>query len=105
MEDKELYEILMSMDSKLNHMEDTFMDYRDILIKIVNQGNTVVKFLSNFELDSVDTVVDSEMVSGKLKDVAEIINDYSLRFEELQEFEKELEKHKDEITTGQIGES
>ncbi|MBC8427970.1 MAG: hypothetical protein H8D94_00705 [Candidatus Pelagibacter sp.] len=112
MENKELYEVLMSMDSKLNHIEDALMDYRDIIIKLVNQGNTVVEFLRNFDIEfgydnfsSENDLNNTESEAEKLKDVRELIDEYSTKFEELQEFEEELAKVKDEITTGQIGES
>ena len=71
-----LHEILLMMDARLKHIEDIEADNRDIIIKLVKQGNQIVQFLKQIE---VEEVVD--------------------------EFEEELKKHKDELTPGQVGES
>ena len=49
--DSTLHEILLMMDARLKHIEDIEADNRDIIIKLVKQGNQIVKFLSNIELE------------------------------------------------------
>ena len=44
--DTTLHEILLNMDARLKHIEDITADNREIIIKLVKQGNSIVKFLS-----------------------------------------------------------
>ena len=75
-----IIEIIQDIDSRLTHLEDMQMDNRDLIVKLVKQGNR----------------------TEALKD---IIDDMLERHSDLKEFEDELKKHKDKITPGQVGES
>ena len=48
-----LHEILLMMDARLKHIEDIEADNRDIIIKLVKQGNQIVKFLSKIEIEDI----------------------------------------------------
>ena len=43
--DNTLHELLSSINARLGHLEDIEADYRDFIIKLVKQGNQIVKFL------------------------------------------------------------
>ena len=45
-----LHELLLMMDARLKHIEDIEADNRDIIIKLVKQGNQIVKFLQKIEI-------------------------------------------------------
>ena len=112
--DTTLHELLLMMDAKLNHLEDISADNRAIIVKLVKQSNTIVQFLRNLELQ-VDEEYGIEappsfentmsVDKDKIEQVKEMLQEFKNRSRDLQEFEKELEKHKGEITPGQIGES
>ena len=112
--DTTLHELLLMMDAKLNHLEDITADNRAIIVKLVKQSNTIVKFLRNLEVQvdeeygieappSFENTIPLE--KDKIEKVKELLEEFKTRSEDLKEFEKELEKHKGEITPGQIGES
>ena len=113
-------EIIQDIDARLTHLEDIQMDNRDLIVKLVKQGNTVVEFLKDFkieEIDPDDLKLDMEMGMGlpplpdneervkRTEGLKALIDDILDRQDELREFEKELKKHKDKITPGQVGES
>ena len=110
-----LHELLSSINSRLGHLEDIEADNRDIIIKLVKQGNQIVKFLQNIEIEDVTddfeeltapTLSKSEEVrSERIQHIKEIVEDYMSKQKGLKEFEEELKKHKEEITPGTIGES
>ena len=109
-----LHELLTSINSRLGHLEDIEADNRDIIIKLVKQGNQIVKFLSNIELE-VEEDFDELMTptlseadverSERIQHIKELVEDYMSKQKGLKEFEEELKKHKEEITPGTIGES
>ena len=112
---KETIKAMLEMiDAKIEHIEDISADNRAIIVKLVKQNNTIVKFLRNLEIQ-LDQEYDMEISSpvestilvnqDKIEQVKEMLQEFKNRSEDLQEFEKELEKHKGEITPGQIGES
>ena len=117
MRENSLKNIITDLDMKITHMEDTIMDYRDILIKLVKQNNQIVKFLKDFAkdveyeyeseygLNQATNFVKNELRGGKYKNIKEIIDNYLDKNKELEEFEKELKKNKDKLTPGQVGES
>ena len=107
-------EMLEMIDAKIEHIEDISADNRAIIVKLVKQSNTIVQFLRNLELQ-VDEEYGIEappsfentmsVDKDKIEQVKEMLQEFKNRSKDLQEFEKELEKHKGEITPGQIGES
>ena len=112
-------EIIQDIDFRLIHIEDIIADNRKIIIKLVKQGNTIVEFLKQFDVEELDPKeiemgllpelpeLPSSAEEGMNKTVAlkDIIDNIIERHDNLKEFEKELEKHRDKITPGQVGES
>ena len=116
-----LHDILLLMDSRITHIEDTVMDIREIMIKLVKQGNQVVGFLKQLQADVDDQYELTEPPSFEdftkdklnnridestsVKDIQDIIDGLKEKNNELKELEEELEKNKDKITPGLHGES
>ena len=111
-----IIEIIQDIDARLTHLEDMQTDNRDLTVKLVKQGNTVVEFLKDFQIEEIDPV-DLEMGIGlppldfneekikRTEGMKELIDDILERQDSLKEFEKELKKHKNKITPGQVGEA
>ena len=113
-----IIEIIQDIDARLTHLEDIQLDNRDLIVKLVKQGNTVVEFLKDFQIEPIDTA-DLEMEMGmslpplssteermnRTVALKDIIDNIIERHDSLKEFEDELEKHKDKITPGTVGES
>ncbi len=107
-------EMLKMIDAKINHIEDVSADNRALIVKLIKQNNSIVKFLSelSIELEEMPSSYTEETYSKlsneqlqnseKLKSMLEEFMD---KHSELKEFEDELKKHKDKLTPGQIGES
>ena len=111
-----LKELIQDINFRLSHLEDITVDNRKIMIKLVQQGNIIVDFLKQFNVDDITEeyimdmghateFVKGEIKAGKFRDVHELIDEYTKKYKELQEFEKELEKNKNKLTPGQLGES
>ena len=115
-----LKEILKDIDSKINHIEDMTFDNGSIIIKLVKQGNQIVSFLKQLEIDAVseeytDGYFDDMSLTSvsnqeklelkKLESLKELVDNFMEKQEDLKEFEEELKKHKDDITPGTVGES
>jgi hypothetical protein len=108
--------ILEDIDIKITHIEDIVADNRDIIIKLVKQGNQVVSFLKEFDED-VENMQDltdlspfgnsqiKYSVSTKTTEMQDLIDTIIEKNEQLKEFEKELKKNKDKLTPGTVGES
>ena len=111
--DTTLHELLVMMDARLKHIEDISADNRAIIVKLVKQSNQIVEFLKQLELEVQDIEYGIEepepfganLPKDKLLELKELFEDFNSRKKELKEFEKELEKHKDKLTPGQVGES
>jgi len=111
--DTTLHELLLMMDAKLNHIEDISADNRAVIIKLVKQSNQIVEFLKQLELEVQDIDYGIEepppfganLPQDKLEELKELFDDFKSKKNELKEFEKELKKHKDKLTPGQVGES
>ena len=111
-----IIEIIQDIDTRLTHLEDIQMDNRELTVKLVKQGNTVVEFLKDFQIEPVDMedleigiglppLPSYEDRIGRTTAIKELIDDILERHSDLKEFEDELKKHKDKITPGQVGES
>ena len=108
--------IIQDIDFRLTHLEDIEMDNRKLIAKLVKQGNTIVEFLKQFQVEEVDPA-ELEIGMGlpplpEYEDrmertiaIKELIDDILERHSDLKEFEDELKKHKDKITPGQAGEA
>tara|TARA_B100000131_G_scaffold218025_1_gene209541 strand:+ start:1538 stop:1933 length:396 start_codon:yes stop_codon:yes gene_type:complete len=112
---KEVLYKLQIMDARLMHMEDAILDYRNILIRLVKQGNSIVEVLKeinapfddNFEIELV-AKKEADMISKQSERqqwLQELAKTFETKIKKLSELEKELEKYKDQITPGQVGES
>ena len=108
--------ILQDIDARISHIEDMTADNRDTIIKLVKQGNQIVEFLRNIEIedvtddyiDNITTISSNEEIAKtneRMVHIRELVDEFMQKNEELQEFEKELKKHKDKLTPGQVGES
>ena len=111
-----IVEIIQDIDVRLTHLEDMQMDNRDLIVKLVKQGNTVVEFLKDFQIEELNPedleigmglppLLDNEERIDRTTAMKEIIDDILERQSDLKEFEDELKKHKDKITPGQVGET
>ena len=114
--ERSFIEIIQDIDYRLTHLEDMEMDNRKLIAKLVKQGNTIVEFLKEFQVEEIDP---SELEIGiglpplpsnderieRTTAIKELIDDILERHQDLKEFEDELKKHKDDITPGQVGES
>ena len=117
--EKSLIDIIQDIDFRLTHIEDTEADNRKLIVKLVQQGNTMIEFLKQFDIQEADPM---ELEMGLLPELPElpspddermsrtvalkdIIDDILDRHNDLKEFEDELKKHRDKITPGQGGES
>ena len=110
--DTTLHELLLMMDAKLNHLEDISADNRAIIVKLVKQSNTIVDYLKQLEIEVIEDYgmeepppIGTNLPKEKLVELKELFENFKSRKDELKEFEKELKKHKDKLTPGQVGES
>ena len=117
--ERSFIEIIQDIDYRLTHLEDMQADNRELIAKLVTQGNTIVKFLKQFEVKEIDPEeMGVEIGLPELPDLSdrtsnierteklkELVDDLIERHKDMDEFEKELEKHKGKITPGQVGES
>ena len=111
--EKTLHEILLDIKYRLNHIEDISADNRAIIVKLVKQSNQIVEFLKQLELEVQEIEygieepppIGSNLPSEKLLELKELFEEFNSKKEDLKEFEKELKKHKDKLTPGQVGES
>ena len=112
MAEEKMKKLLEMIDAKIEHIEDITSDNRAIIVKLVKQSNQIVEFLKQVEIEDVtDSFTDLGLSTTNSKDspkyetIKELIEEFIDKRDELQELEQELKKHKDEITTGQIGEA
>ena len=113
-----IIEVIQDIDARLTHLEDIQMDNRELIVKLVKQGNTIVEFLKDFKIEEIDPedlkldmgmslppLPDNEERVKRTEGLKDLIDDILDRHADLKEFEDELKKHKDKIVPGQVGES
>ena len=110
-----LHEILLDIKYRLNHLEDIEADNRALIVKLIKQTNSIVKFLADVEIETVEEDLNDmgfEPIQknhsfdyDKSKKLQKLIDEFVNKRKDLKEFEKELQKHKDKLTPGQVGES
>ena len=112
-----LEKVLQDMSHSLNHIEDIMADDRALLVKLVKQNNTIVDFLKQIQIEDVTADYEYEDIlqpplseeeerkMQRFADLKEVLNEFMDKRKDLVEFEKELKKHKDKLTPGQVGES
>ena len=110
--DTTLHELLVMMDARLKHIEDISADNRTVIIKLVKQNNSIVSYLKQLEIEVVEDYDMEEpqpfganLPKDKVEELKELFDEFNSKKEDLKEFEKELKKHKDKLTPGQMGES
>ena len=119
-EEKEirLEKVLQDMSFSLKHIEDIMDDDRALLVKLVKQNNTIVEWLKQVDIETeatieteYDNVFQEPLSEEELKEQKKfeslkvLLNEFMDKRKDLVEFEKELKKHKDQLTPGQVGES
>ena len=110
-----LHEILLDIKYRLDHLEDIEADNRALIVKMIKQGNSIVKFLAQIDLEAEDAgyqemnipkINENKIIdSNRIKHIKELVDEFMNKRKDLKELEEELKKYKDEITPGQIGES
>jgi CRISPR/Cas system CSM-associated protein Csm2 small subunit len=110
-----LKKVLEDMSYSLNHIEDIMADDRALLVKLVKQNNSIVDFLKQIQIDDVTTEYEDmlqpplseeeEQKIQRFENLKEVLEEFMDKRQDLIEFEKELKKHKDQLTPGQVGES
>ena len=110
-----LHEILLDIKYRLDHLEDIEADNRSLIVKLIKQSNSIVKFLAQIDVETKEisfedvnlptTKKDKSFNSKRMKEIKELVDEYMSKRKDLKEFEEELKKHKDNITPGQIGEA
>ena len=114
--ERSLIEIIQDIDFRLTHLEDIETDNRKLIVKLVQQGNTMIEFLKQFDIEEIDPedleigmslppLLENEEKIKRTEGMKELIDNILERQDELKEFEKELKKHKGKITPGQVGEA
>tara|TARA_B100000424_G_scaffold194842_1_gene152271 strand:- start:228 stop:566 length:339 start_codon:yes stop_codon:yes gene_type:complete len=112
MSEQTIKEMLKMIDAKIEHIEDISADNRAIIIKLVKQSNQIVKFLKDLDFE-IENVYNSEeqlnlnqnLSEDKLLELKDLFDEFKSKKNDLKEFEEELEKNKDKLTPGQVGES
>ena len=110
-----LHEILLDIKYRLDHIEDMEADNRAFIVKLIKQGNSIVKFLAQIDLEiqesgyedmKIPEINDSNPTNSKrMKHLQELVDEFMDKRKDLKELEEELKKHKDKLTPGQLGES
>ena len=120
-----LKDIIKEIDFRLTHLEDMEYDNRKLMLKLVQQGNTIVEFLKQLEvseptvgfeeefpfkkeepMDTKEGLLNSLLErSGRILSIKELVSDFMDKHKELKELEEELQKHKKDITPGQVGDA
>ena len=100
-----LHEILLDIKYRLDHLEDIEADNRALIVKLIKQSNSIVKFLASIEMEPVDYPFDDmelpplkeekSIDPKRIKDIKELIDEYMDKHKGLKELEDELKKNKD----------
>ena len=72
-----LHEILLDIKYRLDHLEDIEADNRALIVKMIKQGNSIVKFLAKIDIEPIDNpfedmdlppiTEDKSILPGKIK--------------------------------------
>jgi hypothetical protein len=110
-----LHEILLDIKYRLNHLEDIEADNRALIIKMIKQGNSIVKFLAQIDVEPTGVGFEDMGLppineekssnSNRIRNIKELVDEFMDKRKDLKELEEELKKNKVMITPGQIGES
>ena len=114
-----ILDVLLNIDARISHIEDICADNRRVILKLVKQGNSIVNFLKELDIEAVNDVeleydsIESPLLQDLSRptknkmslDIDELVDKFLSKKKDLEELEKELRKNKDDITPGIIGES
>ena len=107
-----LHEILLDIKYRLDHLEDIEADNRALIVKLIKQGNSIVRFLASLDteplgedISELPPIQKEKYFSDNFTSLKDLIDEYLGKKVDLEEFEEELEKNKDKLTPGQIGEA
>ena len=110
-----LHEILLDIKYRLDHLEDIEADNRALIVKLIKQTNSIVKFLASIDIEPQDMGLDDigfpsikedkSFDPERIQHIKELIDEYMDKNKDLRELEKELKKNKDMLTPGQMGEA
>jgi len=111
-----LHDILLDIKYRLDHMEDMEADNRALIVKLIKQSNSIVKFLAKIDTEADEIITSEDMGlppineslsydAGRINHIKELIDEYMDKNKDLRELEKELKKHKNMLTPGQLGEA
>ena len=110
-----LHEILLDIKYRLDHLEDIEADNRALIVKLIKQTNSIVKFLASIDMEPVDepfadmkfpSPAEEKSISPeRMQEIKEMVDEFMDKQKDLKELEEELKKHKDELTPGQTGEA
>tara|TARA_A100001201_G_scaffold118057_1_gene101624 strand:+ start:161 stop:505 length:345 start_codon:yes stop_codon:yes gene_type:complete len=108
---KSVLDVLLNIDARISHIEDIAADHRNYIVKLVKQSNKIVTFLKDLEIqevevdDSFQFLPETKEKDEKSLKLQQLLDEFINKKEELKEFEKELKRHKDKLTPGQVGEA
>ena len=92
-----LHEILLDIKYRLDHIEDMEADNRSFIVKLIKQGNSIVKFLANIDVEPIEEnsfpIVDKKINNDRIKHIKELVDEFMNKHIELRELEEELEKY------------
>ena len=88
-----LHEILLDIKYRLNHLEDIEADNRALIVKMIKQGNSIVKFLAQIDIEPVESPFeevsfptkkeDKSINFGKMKHIKELLDEYMSKHKDL----------------------
>ena len=111
-----LHEILLDIKYRLDHLEDIEADNRALIVKLIKQSNSVVRFLANIDIEPIEDQIDDSasfsklkeekfISSDRIKEIKELVDEFMVKHKDLKELEAELKKNKVMLTPGEIGEA
>ena len=111
-----LHDILLDIKYRLDHLEDIEADNRALIIKMIKQGNSIVKFLAQIDAEAEEHITIEDMKlppikeeksidPKRIKHIKELIDEYMDKHKDLKELEDELKKNNVMLTPGQVGEA
>ena len=108
-----LHEILLDIKYRLEHLEDIEADNRSFIIKLIKQGNSIVKFLASVGIEEEENDFSIEKPkfplekkeNKRMKQLKELVDEFMEKRKDLKELEEELKKNKDKLTPGEMGEA
>ena len=111
---EQLLEMLLILNDKVNNISIMSSDNNHLISELMQQNKALFKFISNLEVEEIVPEDSYRSLTPSINDIPdeksymslrELVNEFMGRKKDLVEFEKELKKHKDQLTPGQVGEA